>query len=221
MICCEKPEPSRKATVVLAPIPGWTAVLVTVSMVVLIALASSDPAMAYKKKTPEAEDLFNPLLGPQYAHWLVGPIYHMLSDKEVAEFLDLVSDQEAEVFISAFWEKKNAGTPVFHETPRQIFDKRAIEADKRFTEGAFPGRNSDRGMIHILYGEPDDISYSNPKNVDDPTLEVWEYSKSAAPGLDGDQPKKSFRFIKIGDRTELYSGQTIRRLPNQRRRTGF
>ncbi len=183
--------------------------------------AMSLPAAAYKKKVPEPEDLFNPLLGPEYAHWLVGPIFHMVSDQEAAEFLDLVSDEEAAAFVARFWERQNKGTPVFTETPQQIFEKRAVEADKRWTEDAYPGRNSDRGMVFILYGEPDDISYSNPKKVGGPTLEVWEYSKGSDPGLDGDKPKKSFRFIKIGRRTELYSGQTIRRLPNQRRRNGF
>ena len=53
----------------------------------LILLTAVPAAEALKKKTPDAEELFNPLLGPDYAFWLVGPIYHMASDREVEDFL--------------------------------------------------------------------------------------------------------------------------------------
>jgi GWxTD domain-containing protein len=182
------------------------------------------PAGALKKKWPEPEEIFNPLLGPNYSHWVVGPIYHMASEKELEEFQLLVDDAEAEAFIEAFWKKRNAGTKVFTETPQQIFERRMEEADKRFTEGAYPGSRTDRGAVFILYGEPEDIEYESPEKVGNPTLEAWIYPKDAEAGLDGDKPKRRIRFIEIDDRTVIYTGQRLRRDPRdelRRRPRGF
>jgi GWxTD domain-containing protein len=192
--------------------------------VVLVLGLVAAPCGALKKKWPEPEEIFNPLLGPQYSHWLVGPIYHMASEKEVEDFQLLVDDAEAKDFIEAFWAKRNAGTKVFTETPQQIFEGRAAEADKRFTEGAYPGSRTDRGAVFILYGEPEDIEFESPQKVGGPTLEVWIYPKNAEAGLDGDKPKHRIRFVEIKERTVFYTGQRLRRDPRdeiRRRPRGF
>ena len=179
--------------------------------VVLVATPSS----ALKKKWLEAEELFNPLLGPEYSHWLVGPIYHMATEAEVETFNNLIDDAEAEEFIAAFWKKRNEGTPPFTDTPEQVFENRAIEADKQYSEGAYPGRRTDRGTIFILYGKPNDIEFETPRRVGDPTKEAWLYDDAAGEGLDGEEPKKRIRFVKVGERTVLFTGQKIRRDPRE------
>jgi len=182
---------------------------------VLLLLLLVGPAAALKKKWPAAEEIFNPLLKPEISHWLVGPIYHMASDEEVELFQLLGDDQEANEFITAFWEKRNAGTKAFAETPEQIFQKRAEKADKEYTEGAYPGQHTARGTILILYGEPEEVEYESPRRVGDPTLEAWIYPKDGKQGLDGEAPKKRYRFVKIGRETVLYTGQKTRRDPRQ------
>ena len=182
---------------------------------VLALLFLAAPSEALKKNWPEPEDLFNPLLGPEYSHWLVGPIYHMASDAEVEEFQLLDDDEAAKEFIAAFWEKRNAGTKPFTESPEQIFHKRAEQADKEYTERAFPGQRSARGTILILYGKPEKVEYESPRKVGDPVLEAWNYPKDAPPGLDGTVPKPRFRFIKIGEQTVLSTGQKLRRDPRE------
>lgn len=163
---------------------------------------------AKKKKLPtDPEELFNPLLGIEYSHWLVGPIARMATEEEIERYLQLASDEEAAAFIEEFWKKRNEGTPVFTDTPQEIFERRVAEADKLFTEGTFPGSHSDRGTIYVLYGEPEKRYYDRPRRVDEPVTEVWEYPKDAEPGLDGEKPKRRYRFVKLGERTVLYTEQ--------------
>ena len=178
-------------------------------------------ASAHARKPTDPDELFNPLLGPDYAHWLVGAIVEIASEQEVESYLLIGSDEEAAAFIERFWEKRNAGTKVFTKTPQQIFEERSVEADKRYSEGTFPGRRTDRGRILILYGEPDSIEFESPRKVDDPPLEVWNY-KTREKGLDDDKPKKRYRFVDLGRTTVLYTGQNLppdyrKRLERRRR----
>ncbi len=170
----------------------------------LLLLAGS----AAGKKPTTSEELFNPLLGVDYAHWLVGPISHMASEEEINAYLRLASDPEAVQFIAKFWEKRNANTAVFKKTPQEIFNARVVEVNTRFAEAAFPGDRTDRGTIFILYGEPEKIAYESPQKIGDPTLEVWTYPKDAPKGLDGEVPKRLYRFFKDGELTVFFTGRT-------------
>lgn len=194
-------------------------------VLVLALLLVAVPAAA-KKKPKNPEDLFNPMLGPDYAQWLVGPIVEIATAKEVERFLELISDEEAKAFIAGFWAERNEGTPVFTKTPEQIFEERLAEADKRYSEGAYPGSNTDRGKIFILYGAPESIEFESGDNLNDPTLEVWYYPDDEAPeGLDGEKPAGRYRFIKIEGATFLYTGKHMNRRDFReelrRRRTGW
>ncbi|MDA8021217.1 MAG: GWxTD domain-containing protein [Thermoanaerobaculia bacterium] len=195
----------------------------SVVLVLGLSLIMALPATA-KKKPKNPDDLFNPMLGPDYAQWLVGPIVEIATAKEVERFLELISDEEAEGFVAQFWEKRNEGTPVFQKTPQQVYDQRVEEADKRYSEGAYPGSRTDRGKVFILYGEPESVEYEAQDRIDDPTLEVWYYPKETPEGLDGEQPDGRYRFIKVDGATFLYSGRNMRRDFRdelKRRRTGW
>ncbi|MCP4656457.1 MAG: GWxTD domain-containing protein [bacterium] len=182
----------------------------------MAAIASSGMAA---KKPSDPDDLFNPLLGIDYSHWLVGPIAMIASAEEIAEYLQLTGDEEAERFIAAFWERRNAGTEFFQKTPQQIYESRLLEADKRFTEAAYPGRRTDRGTILVTFGEPETIEFESPKRVGNPTLEIWRYPKDAAEGLGGEKPKRLYRFCKQGELTVFYAG--VMRAPRPRERQPF
>ncbi len=190
----------------------WTccarASLVVVVLLALALAAGQVDAKRKKKKPRDPEELFNPLVGIEYSHWLVGSISLIAEDQEIDEYLLTASDEEAQSFIDDFWERRAEGVGLLEKTPRQIFDERAVEADKRFTEAAYPGRRTDRGSIFIVFGEPESIEFPTPQKLDDPTLEVWNYRKNSA-GLGAQESKKSYRFIKIDDITVLYTGQQL------------
>lgn len=151
---------------------------------------------------PSSEDdalaLTNPLLGPEYAQWLVGAIGAIATEAERAEYLALRSDAEAEAFIEEFWTRPDRAEI------RAVYVERAEEADRRFTEAAYPGRRTDRGCLFILYGEPEETEYEQFRNVDDPPVELWRYPKKTGPGLDGERPRRVYRFVKTGDLTREF-----------------
>lgn len=201
------PKLSHRIARFLRHTPAWIAATA-------LALGLATSAEAKKPKDPE--ELFNPLLGVQWSHWLVGPIVEIADEQEIDAFLRLTTDEEAAAFARSFWDKRNEGTAVFKKTPEDLFKQRTEEADKRFSEGTFPGSRTDRGTTLILYGEPDEITFESPKKLGYPPLEVWEYSKAAEKGLDGNKPKRRIRFVEIKGSTVLYTGQPLRADPRAR-----
>ena len=187
-------------------------------LLLLLLTASLVSATANAKKPKDPEELFNPLLGVQWSHWLVGPIVQIADEKEVDTYLRLTSDEDAAAFVETFWAKRNEDTALFKKTPKDLFDARSEEANKRYTEGTYPGNRTDRGTVLILYGEPDEIAFESPKKVGYPPLEVWEYSKKAEEGLDGKKPKRLYRFVEIKGSTVLYTGQPLRPDPRAKLR---
>jgi len=135
----------------------------------------------------------------------------MATTGEIDGYLALQSDEEAEKFIQAFWEERNKYTKWPSPTIRQVFEQRAEEADRLFSEAAYSGRRTDRGAVYVVYGEPEDRTYDLPPDDRQPSIEVWRYSKDAPKGLDGRQPSGFlFRFQKSGDLTRLYLGPSVR-----------
>lgn len=192
------------------------AFVLQLGLIFLLVQVFAAPGFAKKPKDPE--ELFNPLLGVKWSHWLVGPVVQIAYEKEVDAYLRLTSDEEAEAFAAAFWEKRSKGTEIFKKTPKDLFDARNVEADKRYSEGAFPGSRTDRGTLLILYGEPTEVTFESPKKLGYPPLEVWEYAKGSDKGLDGKKPKRRYRFVEIKGSTVLYTGQPLRVDPRAKMR---
>ncbi len=192
-------------------------------LVVALALLWATSASALKKKEATAEELFNPLLGVEYSHWLVGPIYHIATDLEVAQYQALVSDEEAAEFIAAFWVRHNEDTELFKKTPEQIFEQRAEIANSRYSEGTLPGLLTDRGTVFVLFGEPEDTEFESSQLLDGPPIENWKYGKKASLGLNGEKPKKEYRFIEIDGSTMFFNSQRseLEARKRQRKRIRF
>lgn len=193
------------------------------SLLVLVALTlvalTVTPADAKKKKNKKPTDpieLFNPLLGLDYSHWLVGPIVEIATVEEVETYLALTNDEEASAFVASFWAKRAEGLSFFDKKPQQIFQERSAEADKRFSEGETPGRQTDRGKVWILYGEPSEVEFKEPREVKAPTLEAWTYGENIEEGLDGEKPKTLYRFVDVDGAKVFYTNQ--KRRPDHFRR---
>jgi GWxTD domain-containing protein len=172
-------------------------VLVLVWAVVGGASAGAGSA-AVAQRSEDLVDWINPLLGPRYAQWLVGPQGRIATEAERKQFLALASDDRAAEFVEAFWASE-ARAKI-----RPVFDRRVAIADGRFSEAAVAGSRTDRGTLFVLYGEPEDVSYEQFRDVEEPDVELWSYPKDANKGLDGLQPRKLYRFAKDGDLTRLF-----------------
>lgn len=183
---------------------------------VLVALAAAGPALADRPKYENFE-LINPLLGPEYTQWMVGPVSWMATKKEIEEFQTLTSDEEAARFIEEFWAERDP-VPQRPDNPlRETFRKRAEVADSLYREGGLPGHRTDRGTIFVLYGEPEDVDYQVSPEPGDPLLEVWVYPKGAPEGLDGDTPDRAYRFVEREGVTRFYQRLSGRERELQRR----
>ncbi len=164
----------------------------------------------------DAVDLFNPLLSPELAGWMMGPFGRIASKEEIREFGAATTDEQARAFIEAFWARRDPdperpGNPV-----RDLAEERAIEADRRFSEVGRTGRRTDRGAIYVLYGEPDKLEHELGDFVGDPPLETWSYPSGSERGLDGKKPDRRYRFVERGDLTVLYVPGLRRPRPSTR-----
>lgn len=173
---------------------------------VLFEAASAEAA---KPKARRYEDLTNPLLGPDYAAWLLGAVSQMSSEPEVNEFLALRSDEAAAAFIERFWQKRDLTPGSEGNLAREVFDARSEEADRLYSESAILGRHTARGAIFVLFGAPAKVEFDITSIRGNQALEVWRYDEKSSFGLNGKKPPGILRFIKHGGLTVPYvPGQT-------------
>lgn len=188
------------------------------ALVLLAVISLAAPPSFARLKSYEAADLTNFRLGPVYAQWLVGPIVQLATEEETRQFLELAEDSAAEAFIEAFWESRGPNL-VFPPTgPKYIFEGRAIEADRVFSEGTFLGRRTDRGTVFILYGSPESVEHASSPTRFGPPIEIWNYPKKAESGLDGRRPARSYGFRVQDSMTRFFPLAGVKRLRRSRAR---
>ncbi len=176
------------------------------ALLLLLLLASlALGAGAKDRKRERLEDLMNPLLGPDYSLWLVGPVSRLASAEEIDRFKRLASDAEARVFVDQFWQRRDPDPEYEGNSLAERFEERAREADRKLGEAGVPGRRSDRGTVFILYGPPAEEKFDIAEHPDDPPVLVWTYPADAPKGLDGKPPERAYRFIKRGDLTVFFT----------------
>lgn len=173
----------------------------------VLTAGSAQAAESLERLHPD--DLINPFLGPRYTSWLVGPVGQLADEEERTLYLLLESDEEAAAFVDEFWSRRDAGL-------RRQFDVRAAEADKRYSESGRLGRRTDRGMVYILFGDPEKTEWEEHRDIDDPDVQLWTYAKSTAKGLNGRKPARRYRFARDGDVMRLFSNDPAD--PDNRRR---
>ncbi|MEE8277389.1 MAG: GWxTD domain-containing protein [Thermoanaerobaculia bacterium] len=177
----------------------------------LLALLPST-AQAGRLKLAEPEEVTNLFLSPQHSRWLVGPISQIATRQEIASYLELHSDQEADRFIERFWARRGPEVEWPKKGVRQLFEERAREADKLFSEAVYLGQQTHRGTIYVLYGPPEETRFEVSAKPGAPTVEIWSYPKGTEAGLDGRSPSRTYRFAKRGDLTVFYLGPIRRSL---------
>lgn len=161
------------------------------------------PALAQKRYS--VEELMNPLLSPELALWLVGPVVQMATKDEIAAFGKATTDEEGRAVIEAFWQARDPDPAYEGNALRERFDKRLAEADRLFGEAGLPGRRTDRGTIYVLYGAPSKEEFVIAEHRDDPPILQWSYAADVGAGLDGKKPQRFYRFIRRGDLTVFYT----------------
>jgi GWxTD domain-containing protein len=111
--------------------------------------------MTEKQKKAAENRLKKELDGP-YKKWMEEEVGWIITDEERTAWKRLQTDDERQAFIEEFWLRRDP-TPDTEENEYKEEHYRRIQwANDRYASG-IPGWKTDRGMVYIKYGPPDDI----------------------------------------------------------------
>jgi len=119
-----------------------------------------------KNKKEEGKDRFK--------KWLQD-VHYIITDKEKAVFKKLKTPAEKEKFIEEFWKRRDPDPRTPENEYKEEFYRRIAYADDHFSAGK-KGSLTDRGMVYIKFGPPDEI-ISHPSGGRY-FRQVWEGSGS-------------------------------------------
>ena len=91
-----------------------------------------------------------------YKKWLDEDVKYIITDEERSVFGKLQTDAEKDAFIEQFWRRRDPDPRTSINEYKEEFYRRIQYANEHFTSG-LAGWKTDRGMVYIKYGPPDDI----------------------------------------------------------------
>ena len=106
--------------------------------------------IARKQKELERE-----LQGP-WKKWLNEDVVYIITEEEKRAFKQLKTDEERQQFVEAFWLRRDP-TPDTEENEYKEEHYRRIAYSNDHYASGIPGWKTDRGMIYIKYGAPDEV----------------------------------------------------------------
>jgi GWxTD domain-containing protein len=106
--------------------------------------------IAKKQKQLEKE-----LMGP-WKKWLNEDVAYIITDEEKQAFKRLKTDEERQQFVEQFWLRRDPTPDTEENEYKEEHYRRIAYANDHFASG-IPGWKTDRGMIYIKYGPPDEI----------------------------------------------------------------
>ena len=115
-----------------------------------VAKPLSKKELAKKQKALEKE-----LMGP-WKKWLNEDVLYIITDEEKAAFKRLKTDDERQQFVEAFWQRRDPTPDTEENEYKEEHYRRIAYANDHYASG-IPGWKTDRGMIYIKYGPPDEI----------------------------------------------------------------
>jgi GWxTD domain-containing protein len=128
--------------------------------------------------------------------WLEEEVVYIITNLERDVFLDLKSQEERDLFIKAFWDRRDPN-PATLENEFMTEHYRRLEYAIRTLgrDSTRPGWRTDRGRYYIILGEPAEIQrYDGSNEV--VTIELWIYSGDTKAGL---PPRFNLLFFKDND----------------------
>ncbi|HZS57275.1 MAG TPA: GWxTD domain-containing protein [Bryobacteraceae bacterium] len=105
-----------------------------------------------KRKQKELE---RELAGP-WKKWLNEDVVYIITDEEKKAFKQLKTDDERQTFVENFWQRRDPTPDTEENEYKDEHYRRIAYANDHYASG-IPGWKTDRGMIYIKYGAPDEI----------------------------------------------------------------
>ena len=151
--------------------------LIFAAMSALVAVPSSaqDSTPASTKKDAQSQTVSRPMTDKQrkkqedklrkeletpFKKWLDEDVIYIITDEEKKAFKILQSDEEREQFIEQFWLRRDPSPDTEENEYREEHYRRIAYANDNFASG-IPGWRTDRGMVYIKYGAPDERDQHN------------------------------------------------------------
>ncbi|HEY4364016.1 MAG TPA: GWxTD domain-containing protein [Bryobacteraceae bacterium] len=119
-----------------------------------------------------------------YTKWLNEDVIYLISDQERTAFNRLQTDEEREMFIEQFWLRRDPTPDTKLNELKEEHYRRIAYSMENFNATNIPGWKTDRGMIYIKYGPPDEReqhpnggSYQRPIEEGGGTTTVYPFEK--------------------------------------------
>lgn len=114
-------------------------------------------------------------LPEKYATWLNQEVPYIITNAEKTAFLELQTDADREAFIQKFWEIRNPdpNSPT-NEFRDEYYRRLAYASDHFGSPGRHDGWRTDRGMVYITLGPPQQLTPYRSSQYLTP-LEIWFY----------------------------------------------
>src|ERR1700689_4132202 len=138
--------------------------------------SASSPETAAKPLTPkeqkrQVQKLRREQAGP-WKKWLTQDVAYIITDEEKSAFKRLQADEERQQFVDQFWLRRDPTPDTVENEYKEEHYRRIGYANYVYASG-IPGWKTDRGMIYITFGPPDEID-SHPSGQPSP-FEDWRY----------------------------------------------
>jgi GWxTD domain-containing protein len=108
-----------------------------------------------KQIAKKQKELEKELAGP-WKKWMQEDVVYIITDEEKQAFKRLKTDEERQEFVEQFWMRRDP-TPDTEENEYKEEHYRRIAYSNDHYASGIPGWKTDRGMIYIKYGAPDEI----------------------------------------------------------------
>jgi GWxTD domain-containing protein len=105
-----------------------------------------------------------------YNKWLNEDVAYIITAEEERVFKQLKSDEEREQFIEVFWLRRDPMPDTDKNEFREEHYERIAYANQNFAVDGVAGWRTDRGLIYITNGKPDEIQKSASE-------EIWLYKQ--------------------------------------------
>jgi len=117
-------------------------------------VAQQPPRQVFNGLSPQSESR------DVYTKWLTEDVVYIITDEEARSFRQLKSDKEREKFIDEFWLRRDPTPGTDRNEFRDEYYERVAYANQNFAVDGVHGWQTDRGLIYIRWGQPDEIQKS-------------------------------------------------------------
>ncbi len=118
-----------------------------------------------------------------YRKWMSEDVNYIITDEERKSFKNMQTDEEREQFIEQFWMRRDPTPDTQENEFKEEHYRRIAYANERYASG-IPGWKTDRGMIYITFGPPDEIeshpsggTYERPYEEGGGTTSTYPFEK--------------------------------------------